>query len=105
MHRKQHKPSQSALLLLVAARSVPSVLIVLSKVTCTRSTNMQSSVESSGYFENFSSDLDDYDLEEDDFVSSNLSFNGRLVISGEPSVWPVLGTGGNYWLTYGLSLY
>jgi len=57
---------------------------------------MQSSVESSGYFENFSSDLDDYDLEEDDFFSSNISFNGRLVISGEPSVWPVLGTGGKY---------
>ena len=55
---------------------------------------MQSSVESSGYFENFSSDLDDYDLEGDDFFSSNLSFNGRLVISGEPNVWPVLGTGG-----------
>lgn len=55
---------------------------------------MQSSVESSGYFENFSSDLDDYDLEEDDFFASNLAFNGRLVISGEPSVWPLRGTGG-----------
>lgn len=62
---------------------------------------MQSSVESSGYFENFSSELDDYDLEEDDFFSSNLSFNGRLVISGEPSVWPaaVLGTGGKTYKT------
>ena len=69
---------------------------------------MQSSVESSGYFENFSSDLDDYDLEEEDFFSSNLSFNGRLVISGEPSVWP-LGTGGKTYnsdkLTSDLSLY
>lgn len=60
---------------------------------------MESSVESSGYFENFSSELDDYDLEEDDFFSSNLSFNGRLVISGEPSVWPVLGTGGKTYKT------
>ena len=71
---------------------------------------MQSSVESSGYFENFSSELDDYDLEEDDFYSSNISFNGRLVISGESSVWPVLGTGGktyktSFWLTYDLNLY
>lgn len=54
---------------------------------------MQSSMESSGYFENFSSDLDDYDLEDDDFSSANMSFNGQLVISG-PSVFPVLGTGG-----------
>ena len=72
------------------------LLLVLSVCYCTRGAicNMQSSVESSGYFENFSSDLDDYDLEEDDFFASNLSFNGRLVISGEPSVWPLRGTGG-----------
>lgn len=63
---------------------------------------MQSSVESSGYFENFSSDLDDYDLEDDDFSSANISFNGRLVISGEPSVWPVLGTGGKTYKTISL---
>lgn len=59
-------------------------------------------MESSGYFENFSSDLDDYNLEEDDFFSSNLCFNGRLVISGEPSVWPVLGTGGKTYKTTSL---
>lgn len=52
---------------------------------------MQSSMESSGYFENLSSDLDDYDLEDDDFSSANMSFNGRLVISGGPSVFPVVG--------------
>lgn len=47
-----------------------------------------------GYFENFSSELDDYDLEEDDFFLLNLFFNGWLVILGEFSVWLVLGIGG-----------
>lgn len=61
---------------------------------------MQSSMESSGYFENFSSDLDDYDLEDDDFSSANMSFNGRLVISGGPSVFPVLGTGGKTFYSF-----
>ena len=87
-NRYQHKPSQGALLLLVAVR-IASVF---------GSVNMQSSVESSGYFENFSGDLDDYDLEDDDFSSANISFNGRLVIGG-PSGWPVLGTGGKTYKT------
>lgn len=55
---------------------------------------MQSSVESSGFFETFSNDLDDFDLEDDDFPIGTISFNGRLVISGDPNVFPVLGTGG-----------
>lgn len=52
---------------------------------------MQSSIESSGFFE---SDLEDFDLEDDDFSSATMSFNGRLVISGDPNVFPTLGTGG-----------
>lgn len=48
-------------------------------------------MESSGYCESFSSDVEDYDLEDDDFSSANMSFNGRLVISGCPSTFPVTG--------------
>lgn len=55
---------------------------------------MEFLVELFGYFENFSSELDDYDLEEDDFFLLNLFFNGWLVILGEFSVWLVLGIGG-----------
>ena len=55
---------------------------------------MQSSVESSGFFETFNNDMDDFDLEDDDFPIGTISFNGRLVISGDPNVFPVLGTGG-----------
>lgn len=55
---------------------------------------MQSSLESSGFFETFNSDADDFDLEDDDFPTGTMSFNGRLVISGGPNVFPVLETGG-----------
>lgn len=84
-HRQGHRSSQDALLLLVAARSVFARLI-LSKnyMQCP-------SMESSGYCESFSSDVEDYDLEDDDFSSANMSFNGRLVISGCPSTFPVTG--------------
>ena len=61
---------------------------------CLSTANMQSSLESSGFFETFNSDADDFDLEDDDFPTGTMSFNGRLVISGGPNVFPVLETGG-----------
>ena len=46
-------------------------------------------MESSGNFDRFSIDEDDDDLE-DDFSSGSMSFNGRLVISGDPAMYPSL---------------
>ena len=50
-------------------------------------------MESSGNFDRFSIDDDDDDLE-DDFSSGSMSFNGRLVISGDPVMYPSLGSPG-----------
>lgn len=52
-------------------------------------------MENSGNFEHlgFEGD-DDEDLDDDAFSSGSYSFNGRLVISGEPIIFPVLGRGG-----------
>lgn len=52
-------------------------------------------MESAGTFDHFSVEEDDEDLEDDEFSSGSMSFNGRLVISGEPIIFPVLGTAGN----------
>ena len=46
-------------------------------------------MESSGNFDRFSIDEDEDDLE-DDFSSGSMSFNGRLVISGDPVMYPSL---------------
>ena len=46
-------------------------------------------MESSGNFDRFSIDEDDDDLE-DDFSSGSMSFNGRLVISGDHVMYPSL---------------
>ena len=50
-------------------------------------------MESSGNFDRFSIDEDDDDLE-DDLSSGSMSFNGRLVISGDPVMYPSLGSPG-----------
>ena len=48
-------------------------------------------MENGGNFEHlgFEGD-DDEDLDDDVFSSGSYSFNGRLVISGEPIIFPVL---------------
>ena len=50
-------------------------------------------MESSGNFDRFSIDEDDDDLE-DDFSSGSMSFNGRLVISGDPIMYSSVGSPG-----------
>ena len=50
-------------------------------------------MESSGNFDRFSIDEDDDDLE-DNFSSGSMSFNRRLVISGDPELYPLLGSPG-----------
>lgn len=50
-------------------------------------------MESSGNFDRFSIDEDDDDLE-DDFCSGSTSFNGRLVISGDPIMYSSVGSPG-----------
>ena len=51
-------------------------------------------MDSSGNFDRFSIEEDEDDLEDDDFSSGSMSFNGRLVISGDPIIFPTLGTAG-----------
>lgn len=51
-------------------------------------------MEAAGNFDRFSIEEDDDDLDDDVFSSGTMSFNGRLVISGEPLVFPVLGVAG-----------
>ena len=52
-------------------------------------------MESSGNLDQFNLEGDDDDdLNDDLFGSGNFSFNGRLVISGEPIIFPLLGRGG-----------
>lgn len=48
-------------------------------------------MDNGGNFEHlgFAGD-DDEDLDDDAFSSGSYSFNGRLVISGEPIIFPVL---------------
>ena len=56
---------------------------------------MQGVMEGAGNFDRFSIEEDDDDLDDDVFSSGTISFNGRLVISGEPLLFPVLGVAGN----------
>ena len=51
-------------------------------------------MEVSGNFDRFSFEEEDLEDDDDVFSSGSMSFNGRLVISGEPIIFPVLGTAG-----------
>lgn len=69
---------------------IPAVFLIYSRLL---ENWLLVTMESSGNFDRFSIDEDDDDLE-DDFSSGSMSFNGRLVISGDPVMCPSLGSPG-----------
>ena len=55
---------------------------------------MQAAMEPYCNFDRFSIEDEDDDLDDDEFSSGNMCFNGRLVISGDPINFPVFATAG-----------